>query len=182
MVFDIFTFVEALWIILPAYAANGLVPLVGLRKGLHPIDGGRSFRGGRILGDGKSWEGLILGAVIGMVIGIVEMLAFPYLPWGASPVPLEIVAMTPLLGFLIGLGAMVGDAVGSFIKRRIGLRRGDSAPILDQDDFVVGALVFASIVVTVSFGWLVLLLILTPVFHYIASFIGYKVKVKKTPW
>ena len=182
MVFDIFTFVEALWIILPAYAANGLVPLIGLKTGLHPIDGGRSRNGKRILGDGKSWEGLIAGAVIGMVIGIVQMLAFPLLPWGVSPVPLEIVAMSPLLGFLLGFGAMVGDIAASFFKRRIGMKRGGSAPILDQDDFVVGALVFAALLVFVKAEWFVLLLILTPIFHYFASFIGYKVKIKKTPW
>ena len=182
MVFDIFTFVEAIWITLPAYAANGLVPLVGLSERLHPIDGGRSWKGKRVLGDGKSWEGLILGGVIGMIIGTVEMLAFPFLPWEASPVMLDIVPMSPLLGLLIGLGAMVGDAVASFFKRRMGLKRGMSAPILDQDDFVVGALAFTSLAVFVEFGWVVLLLILTPVFHYFASYIGYKAKVKKTPW
>jgi CDP-2,3-bis-(O-geranylgeranyl)-sn-glycerol synthase len=156
--------------------------LVGLSKRLHPIDGGRSLGGKRVLGDGKSWEGLIAGAVIGMFMGIVQMVVFPFLPWGASPIPLNIVAMSPVLGFLIGLGAMVGDIVASLFKRKIGLKRGMSAPILDQDDFVVGALVFAALVVLVRFEWFVLLLILTPIFHYAASYIGYKVKIKKTPW
>ena len=53
MVFDIFTLVEGLWIFLPAYAANGLAPLVKFKKGLHPIDSNKSFRGKPIFGPGK---------------------------------------------------------------------------------------------------------------------------------
>jgi len=37
MVFDIYTLVEAIWIVLPAFAANGLTPLVG-RIRTHPIE------------------------------------------------------------------------------------------------------------------------------------------------
>ena len=47
--------------------------------------------------------------------------------------------------FLSALGAMTGDAIGAFIKRRLNMKPGQAAPILDQWDFVFGALAFALI-------------------------------------
>jgi len=186
MVFDIFTLVEGLWILIPAYAANGLAPLIKYKVKKHRIDCGREWDGKPLLGRGKTWEGLFLGIAVAVIISIVQMAAFPYLPWHLSEevhgVALNIAAMGPLLGLLLGAGAMVGDVVGSLIKRRLNLRRGAPAPILDQDDFVVGAFVFASVLIAIEMSWVILYLILTPVFHLIANFIGYKLKIKNVPW
>jgi CDP-2,3-bis-(O-geranylgeranyl)-sn-glycerol synthase len=182
MVFTIYNLVEAIWLILPAFAANGLTPLVGLRKGLHPIDGGRKLAGKRVLGDGKSWEGLALGTMVGLAIALVEMAASPYLPWGMSEVPLTIVPMGAALGLALGLGAMLGDVAGSFVKRRFGRDRGSPVPLLDQLDFLAGALIAASLVVTVKLEWVILLAVLTPVVHLAANVIGFRLGVKRTPW
>lgn len=185
MVFDIFTLVEGLWIILPAYAANGFAPLAKYFK-THPIDMGRSIGGKRILGDGKSWEGLAIGVGIAVVISVIHMLAFPFLPWGLSEevhgVTLNIVQMGPLLGLLLGIGAMMGDIVASFAKRRIGLARGSSVPVLDQDDFLLGAFIFASLIVAIEISWVILYMIITPLFHLLACVIGFKLKIKKVPY
>ena len=182
MVFDIYTLVEAIWLILPAYAANGLTPILGLRKGLHTIDGGRKFRSQPLFGEGKTWEGLLFGAIMGGFIGLVEMLAYPSLPFSTSPVPLNIVTMTPLLGFLLGLGAMLGDLGGSFIKRRLRIARGRPVPILDQLDFLAGALLFSLILVRLEAGWIVLLAFITFLVHIVANMMAYLLKIKKHPW
>ena len=182
MVFDIYTLVEAIWLILPAYAANGLTPLVGLCKKLHPIDGGRKLWGQPLLGPGKSWEGLVFGTLIGGLIGMIEMLAYPYLPFSISPVLLNIVPMSLVLGLLLGFGAMSGDLVGSFIKRRLKIPRGRPAPILDQEDFLAGALALSLLLVSLDTGWVILLAVITPVIHIVANGIGYLLKVKKQPW
>jgi CDP-2,3-bis-(O-geranylgeranyl)-sn-glycerol synthase len=182
MVFDICTLVEALWLIIPAYSANGLTPLVGLCKNLHTIDGGRKLRGQLLFGPGKTWEGLVFGTLIGGLMGLVEMLAYPYLPFHISPVPLSIVSMTPALGLLLGFGAMFGDLAGSFIKRRLRIPRGKPAPILDQEDFLAGALAFSLFIVSLEWNWVILLAVITPVIHIVANGIGYLLKVKKQPW
>jgi CDP-2,3-bis-(O-geranylgeranyl)-sn-glycerol synthase len=182
MVFTIPNLVEAIWLILPAFAANGLTPLMGMKKGLHPIDFGRKLGDRRILGDGKSWEGLLFGSLVGLVIGSVMMFAYPFLPWGLSEIPLMISPMTPLLGFAIGFGALAGDTAGSFFKRRLGRERGAPLPFLDQLDFVIGALMVAAIFVTIKLEWILLLAVLTPVLHLAANVIGFRLKVKKTPW
>lgn len=179
-VFTIYVLVEATWLVLPAYASNGLVPLF---KGKRRLDCGKKcWDGEPILGPGKTVEGLVLGSIIGAIIGLVEMLAFPYLPWTLSDVPLTLVRMSPLLGFLLGFGAMAGDSAGSFIKRRLKLKRGQPAPLLDQLDFLFGAFFLALLVTPLKLEWVVLMAILTPVFHFAACVIGYLLKVKKEPW
>jgi CDP-2,3-bis-(O-geranylgeranyl)-sn-glycerol synthase len=180
--FGIFALIEAIWLILPAYAANGLTPLIGRRKKLHRMDFGREFRGKPLLGKGKSWEGLAFGSLVGMAIASVEMLAFPYLPFGMSPVEMDIVAMSPALGFLLGFGALLGDAAGSLLKRRMNIKSGNPAPLLDQLDFLAGALVFSAVLVPLKLEWIVMLAIITPVIHMVSSMIGFRLKVKRNPW
>ncbi len=182
MVFDVYTLVEVTWILLPIYAANGLTPVVMRFLKGHPIDGGRMLGKNRILGDGKSWEGLFFGTFMGIVIAVVEMLAFPFLPWGLSPVSLNIIAMTPFIGFLLGFGAMAGDVVASFFKRRMGRPRGAPVPLLDQLDFLAGSFLMLSLVVVVKWEWIIMGTIITLVFHVVANVIAYKIGVKKTPW
>lgn len=182
MVFTIYNLVEVVWLILPAYAANGLAPLAGLRKRNHPIDGGRMFGKSRLLGEGKTWEGLALGIGVAILISLVEMAAFPYLPWGLSDRPLLIVPMSAALGLLLGLGSMLGDIAGSFVKRRLGRPRGTPVPLLDQLDFLAGAFLLAALAVPVKIEWVLLMAVLTPLFHLTANLIGFRLGVKKTPW
>lgn len=179
MVLDWYTIVEALWLILPAYAVNGLMPLA---KGKRPIDFNRKFRGNPIFGAGKTWEGLVVGLIVGVIIAFVELTAYPYLPWYLALRPLEIVPMTTSLGFLLGMGAVIGDMAGAFIKRRLGMPRGSPAPVLDQDDFVLGALAFASFLIAIQLEWVVVLVVITPLFHLIANRIAYWTRVKKEPY
>jgi CDP-2,3-bis-(O-geranylgeranyl)-sn-glycerol synthase len=176
---DIYTFIEAVWLIWPAYGANGLCMLA---RGKRAVDGGRTWRGKQIFGPGKTWEGLILGTIVGTLVATLQMFAYPYLPWSLSPVALDIVPMTPLLGLLMGLGAMLGDIGGSFIKRRLNIARGRPAPLLDQLDFIVGMLLFASFVIAFKWEWTVILLVMTPVIHLAANGVAYLLKLKNVPY
>ncbi|MCK4497072.1 MAG: CDP-archaeol synthase, partial [Candidatus Aenigmarchaeota archaeon] len=63
-----------------------------------------------------------------------------------------------------------------------GLPRGAIAPLLDQEDFLLGALLFASFMVIIKIDWVLLLVIITPIIHLIANVIGFKIRVKKEPW
>ena len=119
---------------------------------------------------------------LAVLIALVEMFAFPYVPFGISPVPLLIIPMGVMLGFMLGFGAMFGDLCGSFIKRRFNLKRGAAAPILDQNDFILGAFLFAALISPIKWEWIVIMLVLTPIFHLIANVIGYLIRVKKQPY
>lgn len=150
----------SLVMIFPAFVANS-VPV--LAKGKHPIDFGRNlWDGNRILGDGKTFEGLAAGLVAGTAVGAV--------------------AGHPLPSFLLALGALVGDMSGAFIKRRLGIARGRPAPILDQIDFVVGAIVFVYPVMPFSLEQVIFLVVVTPPIHLVANVGAYLLKLKPHPW
>lgn len=179
MVFDVYTLVEGLWLLLPAYAANGLALIP---QGRRPIDRGRSWHGKRLFGDGKTVEGFLFGMLVAVIVSAVQIAEFPFLPWELSPVKLTIVPMSLFLGFLLGLGAMTGDLVGSFLKRRLGMERGRPFPVLDQEGFLLVAFLFAAFVVPVKIEWILLYVILTPVFHFLANLIGFRAGLKRQPW
>jgi len=173
-------FVKALWIILPAYAANGFPTLA---KGKIPMDGRKKWIDGeRIFGDGKTIEGFSLGLAVGTGVGILEALLYPYLNGYANQFGAELPLMNIFIGFLIPLGALCGDLAGSFIKRRFRLPRGADAPVLDQLNFVAGAIFFAYFFTEISFWMVVIMALMTPVIHRSANIIAYMLKIKSVPW
>jgi CDP-2,3-bis-(O-geranylgeranyl)-sn-glycerol synthase len=83
---------------------------------------------------------------------------------------------------------MLGDVAASFLKRRTGRERGAAFPVVDQLDFVAGALVVAVVLapewVFATFTPPVLLavLVLTPLFHVGTNAIAYVLGLKAEPW
>lgn len=182
-------FLLSFWYILPAYVANGFAVFSKVVRNRHPIDGGRLFRDGRpVLGPGKSWEGFIIGVVSGVCVGCLQCLAAPFLLDIIEQhliMPLElypIVLVSILQGFFVALGALIGDLLGSFTKRRLNISRGRSAPILDQLDFLVVALFLGMLVNPLPLFFIVFLLLVTPLIHFLANIIGYLLKLKQEPW
>lgn len=154
----------AIYFMLPAYLANVTALAFGGGKPLdfnHKLSDGR-----RILGNGVTIRGTIIGIVIGASIGLIQGIITGNIPQGI------------LLGFMLGAGAMIGDACGSFIKRRLKVERGRPAPILDQLDFVVGALVFASLIVFIPFEMIVIILVISVFLHLGANIIAYLLGLK----
>jgi CDP-2,3-bis-(O-geranylgeranyl)-sn-glycerol synthase len=138
---------QVLWLFVPAYLANMSPVFVQGRfvRFAGPMDGGHSFRGKRILGDHKTWRGLIAGVVVG--VATYELQRVLHGAGIAPGLPLLDYAEHPLLpGLLMGLGTGVGDAVKSFFKRRVDIAPGASWPVFDQLDFFAGAYAFVSLV------------------------------------
>jgi len=172
---------------LPAYLANVSALIFG---GGTPIDGERNFRDGkRLFGNGKTWKGLILGIMVGIGIGILQGALSGYVIQGFNVnssldnlyytlLPSNMVEGA-IRGLCLGTGALVGDIVGSFIKRRLKIERGRPAPLLDQLDFVIGALIFASLVVVVPLNLTILIIVLSIFLHLGANVIAYLLGMKK---
>jgi len=184
---------QALWIIIPAYVANASAVLVG---GGTPIDFGKNWRDGkRILGDGKTWRGLISGTFIGMTAGFGLVVAASYIESSEysflhltnfEGFPL----MFPII-FSICFGALLGDIIESFFKRRIGKDRGDDWVPFDQIDFILGVLFFSFVISSIlqlsslmSTNWFIenlfpwqimVLLLVTPFFHLTANVLHKKI-------
>ncbi len=179
--FDIWVaFVNAWWILLPAYIANLFPPLA---RGVWPIDRGKNFIDGRrILGDGKTFEGFGLGVFVGTLFGALEAYLYPQLNAIAQSYGAELSYMNLTIGFMIALGALVGDLAGSFIKRRRGMKRGADAPLLDQLNFVVGAVVFSYFLTKITLTMMIIMFIMTPILHRLFNILGHKLKLKREPW
>lgn len=174
-------FVKALWLLFPIYAANIFPPLA---KGKHPIDMGKSLGDGyRILGDGKTIEGTLYGITMGTFYGGVEWYLSPIFNGYANLFGVQLPTMNLLVGFMLALGAMAGDLIGSFIKRRMGLQRGASAPfLLDKINFLIIAIIFTFLLTEYTIGMIVIMLLITPIIHKLTNILGYFLKFKKEPW
>lgn len=168
----------AMWVMLPAYLPNSVAVLVG---GGQPIDGGWTWRGTRILGDGKTWRGAVGGFAAGVLLAL-----------GLNELNLLLAVGLPVfpLGAAVSLpaGAMLGDIGGSFFKRRLGRERGAPVPGLDQLGFALGALVLTWILIP---GWfhvtftqpvLITALVITPVLHLLTNALAYLIGLKDVPW
>lgn len=160
-----------LYFILPAYFSNGGALAFG---GGTPVDFGKSDSNGvRWIGDGVTWRGLFAGTIIGIITGAIQgYLAQFILPEIGSYLITPIVTGVSngiLIGFLLGFGALLGDALGSFIKRRLGIGRGKPAPILDQLDFLIVALILVSPVVELNLFFIIIAIVLTLVIHLVAN-------------
>ncbi|WP_018257046.1 CDP-2,3-bis-(O-geranylgeranyl)-sn-glycerol synthase [Halomicrobium katesii] len=172
----------ALWAMLPAYVPNNAAVLAG---GGRPIDGGRSWGGRRLLGDGKTWRGTAAGTLAGTALALA--LNAVYEPVAAT---LGVVAdpFPVVAGLGLALGAMVGDIGASFLKRRTGRERGAAFPGLDQLDFVVGALALATLfapewaLATFRPSVLVAVVVITPLLHVATNGIAYALGLKDEPW
>ena len=160
--------VAALKFIFPAYCANATPVLAG---GGAKMDFGKSFFDGkRIFGNNKTFRGFFFGWAVGIGVGLVEGLVF-----GFQNYPV-------LFCVLIPLGALLGDLAGAFIKRRIDIAPGGLLPIVDQIDFVVGAIVFSIPLSIVSWQLAVTVLLITPPIHLFTNYLAYKMKLKRNPW
>jgi len=172
---DIIIFVIASFLyILPAYIANSSAALFG---GGYPLDFGMKLKRHRIFGSGKTFRGFILGVLFGTVAGNV----MGFLLAGTA-FSLGTIELYTALGFLLSVGAMLGDLVKSFFKRRLGFKSGQMLPIIDQLDFVIGAIALGSFAYIPSIKTVIFLIIITPLIHLLLNIIGYLLKLKKVPW
>jgi len=172
--------VKALFILFPAYAANGFPPLA---RGSLPIDFNRKwFDGNRIFGDGKTIEGFALGLIAGAFVGVLETIAQPSINSYAATWNVQIPMMNFSIGLLISLGTLFGDLCGSFIKRRLGFKRGSEVLFLDQWNFIIGSIVFVFMITEITIWMVLMMLLITLVIHRVANIVGHRLKVKRVPW
>ncbi len=168
--------IESIWLIFPAYIANSSAVLLG---GGTPIDFGRKWRNKPIFGEGKTWRGFIGGGLCGLFVGILMNQI-----WQMFGESFNAFAVLLSLSF----GALAGDLIKSFFKRRIGKKRGEKWPVIDQIDFLFGAFFFTFLfnkewfITNFTLYHIIFLLIFTPLIHLATNIIAYVLKLKRVPW
>ena len=100
----------------------------------------------------------------------------------------SLLAAVPVV-LLLTIGGMGGDALGSFVKRRLGRASGTRTVLLDQMPFVLvpvalGLLLFPAVFVPTFWNLpgLLWLLFFTLVLHTLFNWLGYRIGWKKVPW
>ena len=205
----------SLLLIFPAYISNASMVFTG---GGRPIDGGKLFRDGkRILGDHKTVKGLKGPLYIGIPLSFIIFILF-FILWQpieeiiiqasteglyilyndinvfqyyfiGGEVPLNFLVLLIRI-ILASYGAVLGDLVGSFLKRRFDIKSGAPFWIVDQLDFALIAILFVSIPGFISpqlfllpdIYILIFLIILTPAVSIIANTVAYFVGLKSVPY
>jgi len=176
------TVAVAVWAMLPAYVPNNAAVLAG---GGRPIDGGRTWGDSRLLGDGKTWRGTAVGTLAGVALALALNALRPAV---ADAVDVALPEFPAVAMLTLALGAMLGDVLASFLKRRTGRERGAAFPLVDQLDFVVVALALTALAAPGWFGEtftlpvLVAVVVLTPLLHLLTNGIAYALGLKDEPW
>ncbi len=172
---------KCLYLMLPAYFAN-MAPVIARKINLfaYPIDFNKQINKNPIFGKNKTYRGLVFGVVFALAIAFAQFLLygaevfrnisfFDYQNWH-------------IFGILMGLGALLGDLVKSFFKRRIGIEPGEKFVPFDQTDFVVGALLFIIPVFDLTLKIFIFSLVLSFLLHIAVNHAAFYLKIRNEKW
>jgi hypothetical protein len=159
-----------------------------------PIDAGATWSDGRrVLGDNKTWKG---------IVGLLVLGAFAGAGWGAlisgtalEPYDLFYVGHQNTIGYNLAVGALQGLAYGvfelpnSFLKRRVGISPGQRHTgawavvfvVIDQIDSVLGCALLVVVVAPVGWAFVLVTVIVGGVTHLVLNLLLYAVRLRRTP-
>jgi len=173
---------QLFYFMLPAYFAN-MAPVI-VKKIFNnlkiPIDFNKKIGNKEIFGKNKTFRGLIFGIIFAIIITFIQYLFYN----NNIFVSFSIVDYSNwlLIGFLMGFGAIFGDLVESFVKRRLDYKPGKSFIPFDQLDFVIGALIFIYPLNVLSLNKIIVILILSFVLHIIVNHLAFYIGIRKEKW
>lgn len=139
--------IDVVWVFLPVLGAPVVhAPILRsdlMRAFKRPLDGGRTLRGRRVLGDNKTWRGAL--AMSGGVAAAAAVLS--RWPWHRERLPRPLRRHPLAYGVLLGLGIVVGELPNSMLKRQLDIPAGRqrrspaglALSVLDQGDLVLGS-------------------------------------------
>ncbi len=159
---------------LPAYFAN-MAPVIFKKIDIldKPINE-------KLLGSHKTWRGLFFGVLAGIVIAYIQFILqrydlfsdlvfFDYSNWLA-------------LGFLLGFGALFGDIVKSFFKRRVGIKPGKRFIPWDQLDYSIGSLLLVWIFYTLTWKIVITVILVNFILHIFVNHLAYYLGLREVKW
>lgn len=174
--------IGALYFALPIFFANMAPVFVrGIKFLEKPIDAGGRLKGKPLFGKNKTWRGLAAGIAAGMLIFWIQTLLYEK-GIGVSISIIDYSSWCPVFGAVMGLGAILGDMIESFFKRRISIKPGNPWIPFDQVDFMLGALILVSMILVPPWEVWAILLFLTPLLHIATNHTAYYLKIRKKKW
>ncbi len=177
---------SCLYFFLPAYFTNMIPPLARKMDIFNcldkEVDFGKKFMGEPIFGSHKSWRGVIFGIILGMSVAGFQFWLYRF-PSVRNISFLNYYKIDILVfGFLISAGAIFGDLLSAFVKRRLKLAPGTKFLPFDQTNYVIGAALFLTPVFKIDILVWINLFILTFLLHIIFNRLGYLLKIHRAKW
>lgn len=154
---------ELLVLLLAAHGSPVLGRVLFGHRGNRPVDGGRVWRDGeRLLGDSKTWRGLIVGVA-------------------ATALCSAVLGLGAVFGALFGALGLLGDLISSFIKRRRHMRSSARATGLDQLPEAFLPVLFGAF--WIGYGWVVVVVtvVLFMIADIVLSPLLYRLGIRRQP-
>lgn len=176
----------AIWFFAPAGLANSAPvfakKLPFLKRYSTPLDLGHSYKGKRIFGQNKTWRGLVFGIIIATLTLSLQKYLFDNFQWAeniSQTVDYSQINVL-VLGFLFGFGALIGDSLESFLKRRVNIKEGDSWFPYDQLDYIIGGLLASTLVIILTTEQYVAIIVTWFCLHLLANYIGFLLGIRES--
>ena len=144
--YDLNFFYSSILILLPAMIANMTPVLLKIKYWNTPINEST-------FGKNKTWRGF-LGAIITGILSFLVLVKFNIIIFPGD------LSFIIFVGFLFGFGAIGGDLIKSFLKRKIGIPPGESWLPWDQIDYVLGMIILTYFIYQYTFSQIVFMLVL----------------------
>jgi len=176
-----------IYFFLPAYFANAFPPLANtfniLNKLNKPVDGGLRINEMPVLGNHKTWRGVICELIICTLLTQYFFYLNNLLNLNIySSLHISSNINTWLLGILLSIGIIFGDLFFAFIKRRLRLKPGTAFIPFDQTNYVIGAFIFVQPYLHLELKFWGTLFLLTFFVHILCNRLGYNLGLHKAKW
>ncbi|MEA2038078.1 MAG: CDP-2,3-bis-(O-geranylgeranyl)-sn-glycerol synthase [Nanoarchaeota archaeon] len=177
-----FFVLQCFYFMLPAYFAN-MAPVIAknwLKFLAVPVDFGKKAGDREIFGRNKTFRGFVFAVLFAILVTYAQLFLYRFDYFRS----LSFVSYSNwiLLGFLFGFGALFGDLAESFVKRRLRIKSGQKFFPWDQLDFVIGALIFVSILVDLTLSWILVVILISFIGHILVNHCAYYLKIRKEKW
>lgn len=176
---------KSLYFFLPAYFTN-MTPTFAKRFKFFeslakPIDSGKEYKGKPIFGSHKTWRGLILGTIIGILTSLLQKFLFRFDFFQKISLYNYQEINVAFLGFLIAFGAILGDLFFSFLKRRQNIEPGKPWIPFDQIGYIIGPFILVNLFFErISFLTWLIIFVFSFFLHIIGNRVGFWLKISES--
>ena len=165
---------SALYFFLPAYFANMAPVFVKKLNFLNdPVHE-------KLFGKNKTWRGLVVASITGLIVFWLQKVA--YMNGFVNLAIIDYADFSIMFGFMLGFGAILGDLVESYYKRKAEIPPGKPWPVFDQLDFVIGGIVGSFFFYVPPAEVVLVLMVASPLLHLIVNRIGYWLGIRKVKY
>lgn len=178
--------IQMFWFLIPAMWSN-MAPVWAAKIKIfdrlnRPIDRGVKIGGQPLFGKNKTYRGFAAGVILALIASLLQYLI------SEKFVLVDNLELTQLdlidyisIGFLLGFGALFGDLMASFFKRRLLIPAGSTWFPLDQIDYILGALLLTSTFMSFNISQYATAVFIGLFMHILVNYLGWKVGMRKHP-